>query len=168
MPPSCGKRDESSVTTSPCGTKKSNPASTQSASALGPAFAAVASHRRPTTATRLKSTRSRSPRLRARSGRSSDMKESVERDCRATGSMDPSGSYAIPRTSVPGTRYALQSLNKYDPLRNSASSVLLNPLNPSDDGNSNGCDDVRVSAYPLPYPRKNTVPGFGWYEKRKS
>src|SRR3954465_13103058 len=64
MPPSCGKRDESSVTTSPCGTKKNTAASSQSTSALGPALPAVASHRRPTTATRLKSTRSRSPRVR--------------------------------------------------------------------------------------------------------
>src|SRR6476661_10932241 len=61
MPPSCGKRDDSSVTTSPCGTKKNTAASTQSASALGPDLAAVASQRSPTTATRLKRTRSRRP-----------------------------------------------------------------------------------------------------------
>src|SRR6476660_1839096 len=61
MPPSWGKRDDSSVTTSPCGTKKNTAASTQSASALGPDLAAVASQRSPTTATRLNSTRSRSP-----------------------------------------------------------------------------------------------------------
>ena len=36
------------------------------------------------------------------------------------------------------------------------------------DGNSNGCAEVRVSANPLPYPRNTTVPGFGWYENRKS
>src|SRR5712671_5870269 len=61
MPPSCGKRDASSVTTSPCGMKKNSAASTHSASALGPALPAVASHRSPTTATRLKRTRSRRP-----------------------------------------------------------------------------------------------------------
>src|SRR5678815_758276 len=61
MPPSSGKRDESSPTTSPCGTKKKSAASSQSAIALGPAFAAVASQRRPSTATRLNNTRSRSP-----------------------------------------------------------------------------------------------------------
>src|SRR3954471_12994399 len=61
MPPSCGKRDDSSVTTSPCGTKKNTAASTQSDRALGPDLAAVASHRSPTTATRLKRTRSRRP-----------------------------------------------------------------------------------------------------------
>src|SRR6476620_3307626 len=66
MPPSCGKRDASSVTTSPCGTKNKSPASIQSAIALGPAFAAVESHRRPTTATRLKRTRARSPSARLR------------------------------------------------------------------------------------------------------
>src|SRR5712675_1580335 len=61
MPPSCGKRDASSVTTRPCGMKKNTAASTQSASALGPALPAVASHRKPTTAARLKRTRSRRP-----------------------------------------------------------------------------------------------------------
>src|SRR3954469_2346132 len=65
MPPSSGNRDESSVTTSPCGTKKSNAASSQSVSALGPALAAVASQRSPSTATRLNNTRSRSPSARS-------------------------------------------------------------------------------------------------------
>ena len=64
MPPSSGKRDESSPTTSPCGTKKKSAARSHSAIALGPALAAVASHLSPSTATRLNSTRSRSPRAR--------------------------------------------------------------------------------------------------------
>src|SRR2546423_13471958 len=41
--------------------KKNSAARTHRASALGPALPAVASHRRPTTATRLNSTRSRRP-----------------------------------------------------------------------------------------------------------
>src|SRR6185369_3839544 len=71
MPPSSGKRDESSVTTSPCGTKKNSAASSQSVSALGPALAAVASQRSPSTATRLNNTRSRSPSARSSDGTSS-------------------------------------------------------------------------------------------------
>src|SRR5690349_8274723 len=71
MPPSSGKRDESSVTTSPCGTKKNSAASSQSAIALGPALAAVASQRSPSTATRLNNTRSRSPSARSSDGTSS-------------------------------------------------------------------------------------------------
>src|SRR3954471_13507696 len=65
MPPSSGKRDESSATTSPCGTKKNRAARIHSPIALGPDLAAVASHRSPSTATRLNNTRSRSPSARS-------------------------------------------------------------------------------------------------------
>src|SRR5206468_3102789 len=79
MPPSSGNRDESSVTTSPCGTKKNSAASSQSASALGPALAAVASQRSPSTATRLNNTTSRSP-----SARSSEAAPSARSDERSS------------------------------------------------------------------------------------
>src|SRR5678816_2502224 len=83
MPPSSGKRDESSPTTSPCGTKKKSAASSQSAIALGPAFAAVASQRRPSTATRLNNTRSRSPSARSSEGAPSERREEWSSDAPA-------------------------------------------------------------------------------------
>src|SRR5690348_8150901 len=84
MPPSSGKRDESSVTTSPCGTKKNSAASSQSAIALGPALAAVASQRSPSTATRLNSTRSRSPSARSSEAVSSPRKVPCSSDVPAS------------------------------------------------------------------------------------
>src|SRR5262249_41577998 len=64
MPPTFGKRDESSITTSPCGTKKKIAASTHKTRVTGPALADVARCRRPSTATRF--IRTRSPSLSAR------------------------------------------------------------------------------------------------------
>src|SRR3954469_2327677 len=84
MPPSSGNRDESSVTTSPCGTKKNSAASSQSAMALGPALAAVASQRSPSTATRLNNTRSRSPSARSSDGASSPRKDPCSADVPAS------------------------------------------------------------------------------------
>src|SRR5262244_482387 len=50
MPPMFGKRDESSITTNPCGTKKKIAAITHRTSVTGPALAEVARCRRPSTA----------------------------------------------------------------------------------------------------------------------
>src|SRR5215813_5416752 len=58
MPPTFGKRDESSITTNPCGTKKKIAATTHRTSVTGPALADVARCRRPSTATRFIRTRS--------------------------------------------------------------------------------------------------------------
>src|SRR5215510_266856 len=64
MPPTLGKRDESSITTNPCGTKKKIAASSHRTSVTGPALADVARCRKPSTATRFNKTRS--PSLSAR------------------------------------------------------------------------------------------------------
>src|SRR5579872_4412751 len=68
MPPSFGYRADNSATARPCGTKNSNAARSHSVRDDGPELAAVLSQRRLSTATRLKSTRSRSDIVRLSTG----------------------------------------------------------------------------------------------------
>src|SRR5215475_10189970 len=59
MPPEAGKREDNSITTRPCGTKKKIAANTHSVNVAGPAIAAVPRCRNPKTATRLNRIKSR-------------------------------------------------------------------------------------------------------------
>src|SRR6266404_6906669 len=68
MPPSSGKLAASWMTANPWGTKNRMAPSTHNVMELGPAFAAVATHDIPRTATRLNRTRSRRLRRRSRFG----------------------------------------------------------------------------------------------------
>src|ERR1043166_4596389 len=67
MPPSFGKRDDSSITAIPCGMKKNTAAINHISNDPGPNFAVVPRCLRPRTATRLNNTKSRS--LSARTSR---------------------------------------------------------------------------------------------------
>src|SRR5215510_13778098 len=59
MPPEAGKREDSSITARPCGTKKKIAANTHSVNVAGPAIAVVPRCRNPKTATRLNRIKSR-------------------------------------------------------------------------------------------------------------